>query len=538
VYDLWVRTQADIFDVDSDDLVEQPLPCPADVKLGLTDGEKESGKDKDYTLLKYTEKTDQFLRVTVQPDTGFLTCYQLVDKSTGKTPVDVIEVSSGVNVDDLNDEILDIESMISTIFGDVNQKAKITKGRTDPGDTFSYHETGDGADVSLVDLSETQRATVVKQLRESLGNEYDVCVEVPNPNEYSGCVIQSDNPQVHVEYDRNRVQWDDKHSSVVPIPDLTPDQVEYITDYNRKIEEQRITKKTFLDDMSEAFKTRRVVYEEDYSWAPGLNVQVSTSPEEVALWGAKVVASPALEKLKGKITAFVLSPESQKKISDTMTVTSKAQQWYDIKKIKPEDIQLSGKYTYAPFTIVISYDPELIPEGKSEDDIGMFHAVWKEGTVTYSRLNNVFVDKSQKLVMGKSEGFSIFTVGVLTDESVLEEGLGDALKVGPVLIVLLVLLLLMFGVVGVIGIFMKRSVSEKTTAWGTGSLIISIIGLVFFFAPYLGLPFSVGAILFSRAQKKIESTKAATAGFVLGIIGTVLGTVTSISVVVVLLLQA
>jgi len=78
--------------------------------------------------------------------------------------------------------------------------------------------------------------------------------------------------------------------------------------------------------------------------------------------------------------------------------------------------------------------------------------------------------------------------------------------------------------VGLIALIIRK----KTTAWGVTSLIFGIIGILVFIAPYFGLPLSVGAIWFSRIQKKKKHTNIMTAGFVLGIIGTILNVLLAI----------
>ena len=64
---------------------------------------------------------------------------------------------------------------------------------------------------------------------------------------------------------------------------------------------------------------------------------------------------------------------------------------------------------------------------------------------------------------------------------------------------------------------------KPTHAWGIAGLIAGIIGLLLLlFAPSIGILFSITAVVFSVIQKKYESTGAATAGLVLGIIGIIL----------------
>ena len=66
---------------------------------------------------------------------------------------------------------------------------------------------------------------------------------------------------------------------------------------------------------------------------------------------------------------------------------------------------------------------------------------------------------------------------------------------------------------------------EKTKTYGVASLVCSIFGISLVLLPYIGLPLSIMAIVFSRLQKKIMPTGVATSGFVVGIVGTVLSSV-------------
>ena len=63
----------------------------------------------------------------------------------------------------------------------------------------------------------------------------------------------------------------------------------------------------------------------------------------------------------------------------------------------------------------------------------------------------------------------------------------------------------------------KMEKDKPTHACGIAGLIAGIIGLLLLFlAPYIGIPFSITAVVLSVIQKKYESTGAATAGLVLG----------------------
>ena len=64
--------------------------------------------------------------------------------------------------------------------------------------------------------------------------------------------------------------------------------------------------------------------------------------------------------------------------------------------------------------------------------------------------------------------------------------------------------------------------NKPAHAWGIASLILGILSLFLFLAPYFGLPLAITAIVFQRKQEKIESTGIATGGLVTGVIGIIL----------------
>ena len=66
----------------------------------------------------------------------------------------------------------------------------------------------------------------------------------------------------------------------------------------------------------------------------------------------------------------------------------------------------------------------------------------------------------------------------------------------------------------------KQKVVSKS--WGVASLVLGILSLLIFLAPYIGLPLAILALVFASKQDKIYPTGNATAGRVLGIIGIIL----------------
>lgn len=59
-------------------------------------------------------------------------------------------------------------------------------------------------------------------------------------------------------------------------------------------------------------------------------------------------------------------------------------------------------------------------------------------------------------------------------------------------------------------------------AWGIASLILGILSLFLFLAPYIGIFLAVAAVVFYAIQRKHEPTGMATGGLVTGIIGIIL----------------
>ena len=66
---------------------------------------------------------------------------------------------------------------------------------------------------------------------------------------------------------------------------------------------------------------------------------------------------------------------------------------------------------------------------------------------------------------------------------------------------------------------MKKEIS---TGIGIASFVLSLIGVFLPFIPYIGIVFSILAVVFAHKQDKIHKTGLGTAGKVIGIIGLVL----------------
>jgi len=100
--------------------------------------------------------------------------------------------------------------------------------------------------------------------------------------------------------------------------------------------------------------------------------------------------------------------------------------------------------------------------------------------------------------------------------------------------VLLIIVLVEIAVVIFLHWFLKKKEGKKgkSTAKGTASLVLGIIGIIFFLAPYIAILLSGLALVFSLSQKRTNPTKNATTGFVLSIIGLCLSGILFISMMI------
>ena len=76
---------------------------------------------------------------------------------------------------------------------------------------------------------------------------------------------------------------------------------------------------------------------------------------------------------------------------------------------------------------------------------------------------------------------------------------------------------------------------KKSTSFGIASLALGVSSLLLMFAPYIGLPLAITALVFHYKQKKINPTGMSTAGHVTGIIGIVVNSVMLIFLIGVLM---
>ena len=66
------------------------------------------------------------------------------------------------------------------------------------------------------------------------------------------------------------------------------------------------------------------------------------------------------------------------------------------------------------------------------------------------------------------------------------------------------------------------NVDKTKNSKGIASFVLGVIGIVFFFIPYIAIVPSMLAIIYAKKQRKINSTGLSTAGLVIGIIGTII----------------
>lgn len=76
---------------------------------------------------------------------------------------------------------------------------------------------------------------------------------------------------------------------------------------------------------------------------------------------------------------------------------------------------------------------------------------------------------------------------------------------------------------------------KTSKAWSIASLVTSIIGIILFLAPYIGIIFSIFAIVSSQFQK--PKNGMSTAGLVVGILGTLTNLVMLFIVIMMMMLM-
>lgn len=473
--------------------------------------------------------------------------------------IETIETADDtVNIDAIHSEIEGQFMKINEVFRQVaGRNAVITSGYREqkPGHTFSYHQTGDAIDLRIKDVSIDDGVTIFERLQSELPAEFDVCLEVPDPTKVppsvGGCIIKNSQPHIHVEYDRNRAEaGKPERKSKFPEP---PPPI--VTNYELPGEQQDISNPGLLKELKDAFKGREILFEETLYLPEGLDARVSTSAQDVAVWGAQVVG----QEVALKVAAYALPKETLEILKNDFEILSQGQSVYEISKVEPK---LSGDYAVGPFTVEIRYLPELIPEAYTEDDVGLFHVVVTEGKLTLSRVKNVFVDKVNNKIFGRVDGFSFYVVAIIPGETQNDstlDTLDDSSEPAKTSMLWYLAFFMFLGIMASLIIFFvvhysrkkgkngmaadkktittiktrDREIAHKNheknkeaghdqsgTGWGIASFILSIISLIFL--PVFGILFGILAIIFSRKQQAHNPMGIATVGLVIGVISIVL----------------
>jgi hypothetical protein len=79
-----------------------------------------------------------------------------------------------------------------------------------------------------------------------------------------------------------------------------------------------------------------------------------------------------------------------------------------------------------------------------------------------------------------------------------------------------------------------KKIENNGNGFGVASLVVSIFGFIFLLMPYFGIVLSVLGIVFGYVQKRKFSNGVATAGLILGIIGTVINAIVLFVVLIIL----
>ncbi len=421
---------------------------------------------------------------------------------------------------------------INDVFRDVaGRNAVVTSGYRPRKGKFSYHQSGDAVDLRIKDLSTDKAVQIFQRLQQELPETYDVCLEVPDPSvlpPLPGCVIKNSQPHIHVEYDRHRVEAQTP-AGRTKFPEPPPP---IITNHELPGEQQDITDPSLLKELKDAFNGREVLIDETIYLPEGLDVRVSTSAKDVAVWGGQVVG----EAVALKVAKYVLPKETLEALTNDFGIISEGKSVYEISQAEPK---VSGDYEVGPFTLEIKYLPELIPEGYTEDDVGLFHAVVTEGKLTFSRVKNVFVDKVNKKVFGRVEGFSFYVVGVMPEEAPAPPKPSTFwLKAIPALVALLVIAGIILFLRKRRGKTTKQAVQKKPgkdngTNNGVVSLVFAIAS-IFFALPVIGMVLAILAVVFARKQSKTKPTGIATAGLIIGVLGILLNVIITTAFIIIL----
>ncbi len=329
-----------------------------------------------------------------------------------------LETESGVDINKLSKELSSHLQLMNNIFlSETGRNAFVTSAHREwnPGDRFSYHQTGDAVDLRIRHLKLREQIAVYKKLKARLGNDYDVCLELQDITEARGilgksaCLIGNRDPHIHVEYDRNRVTRMQKGEVPPPI----------VTNYEAPIEEKEITNPTLVQTLEEAFGHKTILYDQTLQVPEGLDVRVTTSEMDVAVWGAKIVGTGIALRIAKYTLPESVFKDILKGIARTKRGVKPLQQdWevispvYEISQVKPK---VSGDYAVGPFTVELRYLPELMPEHYTNKNLGLFHVIVEGQKTKIKRIQDTVVDPVKRLIFGQTEEFSMFFVGIIPE---------------------------------------------------------------------------------------------------------------------------
>lgn len=118
-----------------------------------------------------------------------------------------LETESGVDIQKLNKELSSNLQVINNLFlSETGRNAFVTSAFRDwePGNKFSYHQTGDAIDLRIKHLTLRDQVNVFRKMQKRLGSDYDLCLELPDITEArnilgnSACLIVNQAPHIHV----------------------------------------------------------------------------------------------------------------------------------------------------------------------------------------------------------------------------------------------------------------------------------------------------------------------------------------------------
>lgn len=206
-------------------------------------------------------------------------------------------------------------------------------------------------------------------------------------------------------YDRNRAERATRREEVPP---------PIVTQYERPIEEKTITNPTLVQKLNDAFGKKTILYDQTLKIPEGLDVRVSTSEKDLVIWGAKAVGNDVALKVTKYVIPEPVLAQLKRELEPLHQDWEAVSSLYEISQVEPK---VSGNYAVGPFTVEINYLPELLPEHYEKKDLGIFHVIVEGQKAKIKRLQNKFIDPIKKVIFGKTDGFSMFIVAIMSEES-------------------------------------------------------------------------------------------------------------------------